>query len=48
MRVTSIFLDLPEDRGREEEILAFFLFSEALLILERGAKIPVREDTKGE
>lgn len=46
MCVTSIFLDLTAGEGREEEAFAFFLCSEALLILERGAKIPGREDTQ--
>lgn len=41
MCVTSIFLDLTKGEDRVEELRKeLFLRSEALLILERGAKIP--------
>lgn len=41
MCVTSIFLDLTRGEDRMEELRTMlFLRSEALLILERGAKIP--------
>lgn len=41
MCVTSIFLDLTKGEDRMEELRTEpFLWSEALLILERGAKIP--------
>lgn len=45
MWVTSIFLDLIIDDGREEEAFVLFLCPEILLILESGAKIPGRKDT---
>lgn len=43
---TSIFFDFITGKGREKEVLEFFLRSEALLILERGAKIPYIEKTQ--